>query len=104
MDKLLIISADNHAGAPAADYVPYFEPQYREAAKGQIAEEQEFIDISTPFASFPPEALEVIDDRNAIRSGGENGGWDVHRRLKELDDEGVAAEIVHAGKQNQLTP
>jgi len=104
MDKLLIISADNHAGALAAEYIPYFEPQYREAAKGQIAEEREFIEISTPFASFPPEALEVIDERNAIRSGGEDGGWDVNRRIKELDDEGVAAEIVHAGKQNQLTP
>jgi predicted TIM-barrel fold metal-dependent hydrolase len=104
MDKLLIISADDHAGARAADYVPYFEPKYREAARGQIAEEAEFMEISRPFATFSPEALDLIDERNAIRSGGEEGGWDLGRRLKELDAEGCAAEIVHAGHQRQMCP
>lgn len=104
MEKLLIISADNHAGARAADYVPYFEPQYREAAKGQIAEEAEFMEIARPFGTFSAEALDAIDERNAIRSGGEEGGWDLKRRLKELDDEGCAAEIVHAGHQKQMSP
>lgn len=103
-DKLLIVSADNHAGAKAADYLPYFEPQYREAAKGQIAEEREFMEFTAPFSTFPDQALQVIDNRDAIRSGGEDGGWDLARRLKEMDGEGVAAEIVHAGHQKQLCP
>ena len=104
MERLLIISADSHAGAHAADYVPYFDPQYREAAAKQVEEEQEFIEISEPFSSFPDEALDAIDDRNAIRSGGEGGGWDITLRLREMDAEGVAGDIVHAGLQKQLSP
>lgn len=102
MEKLLIISADNHAGPRAADYLPYIEPRYREAVNDLIAEEAEFIQISAPFSTFTPEALEVIDDRRAIRSGGEAGGWDLDLRLAEMDAEGVAAEIVYAGHQKQM--
>lgn len=104
MEKLMIVSADNHAGARAEDYVPYFEPQYREAARGQIAEEAEFMAISAPFATFSSEVLDVMDTRGAIRTGGEDGAWDVDRRLKEMDEEGVAAEIVYAGHQKNLAP
>lgn len=32
------------------------------------------------------------------------GAWDVDRRLKEMDTEGVAAEIVHAGHQAATMP
>jgi predicted TIM-barrel fold metal-dependent hydrolase len=48
--------------------------------------------------------LDVIDDRQAIRSGGVTGAWDVARRLREMDAEGVAAEIVHAGHQAASMP
>lgn len=104
MDRLLLISADNHAGPRAADYIPYLDPQYREAAPALLQEEAEMFEISEAFSTFTPEALELIDERRAIRSGGEEGGWDVERRLKEMDAEGVAAEIVFAGHQKQICP
>jgi predicted TIM-barrel fold metal-dependent hydrolase len=104
MERLLIISADNHAGAKVAEYAPYLEEKYREALPKAEQEEAEFLSIYGAFNTFPQEALDVIDDRNAIRSGGFTGAWDASRRLKEMDAEGVTAEIVHAGHQAASMP
>lgn len=104
MDKLLMISADNHCGAKAVDYAPYFEAKYRDAAQVAIAEEADFIQITGDFCTVPEPVLQVIDRRDAIASGGVSGGWDLSERLRQLDAEGIAAEIAYAGCQFQLPP
>jgi predicted TIM-barrel fold metal-dependent hydrolase len=43
---------------------------------------------------FPDEALDVIDDRGALRAGGDRGSFDPKRRLRELDGDGVAGEVL----------
>jgi predicted TIM-barrel fold metal-dependent hydrolase len=104
MDRLLIISADNHAGAKVAEYAPYLEAKYRTELPKVEQEEQEFLGIYGAFNTFPAAALEVIDERHAIRTGGFTGAWDAARRLQEMDAEGIAAEIVHAGHQAASMP
>lgn len=104
MDRLLMVSADNHCGPSAADYAPYFEKKYRHAAQIAIAEEADFIAITEQYSSFPEYILDAIDHRGAIRSGGVDGRCNLTRRLKEMDDEGIAAEIAYAGCQFQLPP
>jgi predicted TIM-barrel fold metal-dependent hydrolase len=104
MQRLILVSADNHAGAKPAAYAEYIEGKYRPALKGLEAEEAEFLAIFGPFASFGPDALAVIDQRGAIRGGGLLGAWDVPRRLQEMDGEGVAAEVVHGGHQGATMP
>ena len=103
-DRLLIISGDNHAGAQLSHYVPYIEEKYRPALKELEKEEAEFFEATGDLSKFSEDVLDVIDDRDAIRSGGVTGAWDVARRLKEMDEEGVAAEVVHAGHQAASMP
>jgi predicted TIM-barrel fold metal-dependent hydrolase len=103
-DRLLIISGDNHAAAQLPSYAPYIDPQYRPALKELEKEESEFFAVTAVRSKFSEEVLNVIDERGAIRGGGHVGGWDVSRRLKELDAEGVAAEIVHGGTGEASMP
>ena len=45
-------------------------------------------------SQFPEETLDIIDSEGAIRSGGAEGAFDVERRLKEMDREGIAGEMI----------
>lgn len=102
--KLCIISGDGHAGTKVANYREYMPSKYRDALKIAEQEEREFLLVTEGQSRFPEEALEIIDDRNAIRSGGQSGGWDPQRRMREMDAEGVAAEIIHQGHQHAAMP
>ncbi len=104
MDRLLLISADNHVGAGPAAYLPYVDPQYRNDLMALRNEEHDYLSVFVPFSTFSDEALDTIDTRNAIRHGGTLGALSTKARLKELDAEGVAGEIVHTGHQNAMTP
>lgn len=104
MKPLLIISSDSHAGAHPSSYAPYIDPQYRPALQALEEEERELLAITSPLSSFSEEALNAIDGEGVIRSGGATGSWDMRRRLRELDREGVAAEIVLPGVQSATLP
>jgi predicted TIM-barrel fold metal-dependent hydrolase len=43
--------------------------------------------------------LGAFDDRGAMASGGEAGSYDIDVRLREMDAEGCACEILHSGTQ-----
>ncbi|MDB5425486.1 MAG: Amidohydrolase [Phenylobacterium sp.] len=103
-DRLLIVSGDNHAGAQLSTYAPYIEEKYRPALKELEKEEAEFFAATGALSRFSDNILDIIDERQAIRTGGLEGAWDVARRLKEMDAEGVAAEVVHAGHQSASMP
>lgn len=104
MDRMLLISADNHVGAGPAAYLPYVEDRYKTALMELRTEEADYLQVFIPFSTFSDENLEHIDGRRAIRNGGAYGALSTKLRLKELDAEGVAAEIVHTGHQNAMTP
>lgn len=104
MDKLLIVSGDNHAAAQPADYRPFIESRYHDALKELETEQAELLAITGPFSTFSDAALDAVDGERAIRDGGLSGSWDVQRRVAEMDREGVAAEIVHAGTQSATLP
>ncbi|MCK9504088.1 MAG: amidohydrolase [Porticoccaceae bacterium] len=104
MSRICIISGDGHAGTRVADYKEYMPAKYWDALKQAEQEEREFLLVTEGQSRFPEEALDIIDDRNAIRSGGQHGGWDPQRRLKEMDSEGVVAEIIHQGHQHATMP
>ena len=90
MDRYLVISSDCHAGLPAAQYRDYVSPKYRET-----------FDAALPIQIEMTKAAEkrfLIDDINAKwREGNEealSGAWDHDERLKVLDGDGIAAEII----------
>src|SRR5271156_697561 len=104
MSHLTIVSGDEHAGAEPEVYRTYIEPAYRERIDDLVAENAQFLAMSTTSKDLPSEVLDLTDDQDTIRTGGESGARDVHRRLKEMDREGVAAEITFAGVQVAIQP
>lgn len=90
MDRYLVISSDCHAGLPPEKYRDYVDPQYREA-----------FDAALPLQNAAmQEASEkfLIADINAEwRAGQERGlegAWDHAERIKVLDGDGCAGEII----------
>jgi predicted TIM-barrel fold metal-dependent hydrolase len=90
MDRYLVISSDCHAGLPPEQYRDYVDPKYREifdvALPIQIAETQK---AAKKF---------LVADINAEwrkgREAGLSGAWDHDERVKVLDADGVAGEVV----------
>jgi predicted TIM-barrel fold metal-dependent hydrolase len=99
MDKLIIVSADGHAGPTASAYREYLEPRFRDGVETLEAEEAQYVAAFEAVNTFPADVLAVIDPAGAVTSGGLTGAWDPARRLKELDREGVSAEIILPGHQ-----
>jgi predicted TIM-barrel fold metal-dependent hydrolase len=90
MDRYLVISSDGHAGLPAEQYRDYLDPQYREA-----------FDAALPIQIEITQAMEkrfLIADINAKwRQGHEkelSGAWDHDERIKVIDADGVAGEVL----------
>jgi predicted TIM-barrel fold metal-dependent hydrolase len=95
-EPLIIVSADDHVGAQPETYRPYLEKKYWADLDDLIAEDR--IWTSAPsWREQSDEVLEVIDPRHAIRTGGRTGAWDFERRLKEMDAEGVAGQVLNQG-------
>ena len=73
-DPYLIISADGHCGADILGYRPYLEWKYLDEFDAWAANfNNPFVDLTQPDA-----------DRN----------WNSERRLRELESDGVAAEVL----------
>ncbi|WP_037577613.1 amidohydrolase family protein [Phaeacidiphilus oryzae] len=90
-DRYLIVSSDCHAGLPTERYRPYLESRYHRQFDEFLVEARSRIEEST--------RLGVRNDAFAAKWFEENaeglrGGWDATQRDKELDGDGVAAEVV----------
>jgi predicted TIM-barrel fold metal-dependent hydrolase len=103
-DKFLIISADGHAGGAPEDYRAYLEPAYRPYVDELLVENEEFLSRGISQHRYSDEQLRRMDEREAIRAGGIEGSWNVERRLKEMDAEGVTAELLNPGHQYATLP
>jgi predicted TIM-barrel fold metal-dependent hydrolase len=94
MERLVLVSADGHAGPLPEEYRPYLDRLALEHFDGFVEDHRRYVDSLYGVCHYSEETIATIDDRNAIRSGGTTGAWDVSRRLKEMDDEGIAAELL----------
>jgi predicted TIM-barrel fold metal-dependent hydrolase len=75
VDRYVVISADCHAGADLLDYRPSLEAKYHDA----------FDDWAANFVSPYGDLVRPDADRN----------WDSARRMRELEADGVVAEVVY---------
>ena len=93
----VIVSSDGHAGALMADYPPYLDPQYREEFDAFLGDWDQH-----GSRNFDRPALEVrldrqwVDDwdKKMVITGRVDGFSDAERRLKEVEQEGVVAEVL----------
>lgn len=104
MDRYLLISADCHAGPLPDQMRTYVEPNYRKRfdewvgdVDGLMARRAEH----TGAAIYGEEALGEFAQEDAIVHGGMDGAWDSKRRLAELDQDGVVAEVIFPGGSMQ---
>lgn len=74
-DRYIVISADCHAGADLRDYKPYLESKYHD----------EFDDWADNFVNPYGDLVKPEADRS----------WDSAKRVRQLEDDGVVAEIIY---------
>jgi predicted TIM-barrel fold metal-dependent hydrolase len=103
-EPIVLVSADGHAGAPIATYLDYVEKPFRADLEALVPADEDWRANAISQSRFSGDVLDLIDRGDAIRGGGELGAWEVERRLKELDREGVAAEVLIPGHQVALLP
>jgi predicted TIM-barrel fold metal-dependent hydrolase len=98
VDKLVIVSADGHAGCPPEGYLQYIDPEFRSDITENLVLQNNFHRKVMPTGlSRDAATLEVMDAEHRLRDGGEVCEYDWKRRLDELDHEGVAGEVIQWG-------
>jgi predicted TIM-barrel fold metal-dependent hydrolase len=105
-DRVAVVSGDGHIGAPLEAYRDYLDPKFHAALddlKRQDAAERAGLKKAVK-DRMTPEQLKVVDVDDAIATDGEFGGWDFQRRLVELDGQGIAVDVLHAGPHLMTLP
>jgi hypothetical protein len=98
MDKLIIASADSHAGMPPELWPHYLDKKHHRYLQRLRDEKQLFGSTMQLLCDLrTPEALKPIFDKDGCFDRGHLGLWDLDVRLAEMDREGVAAELVFPG-------
>ena len=107
MQHYLVISADCHAGPNAPAYREFLDPSFRADFDDELAERQRLIDERHAAAAadgdfvgdtaFQEEWFGEDDEGNSLHDIGLRGGWDAATRDRELDRDGVTAEVVFPG-------
>ena len=113
-ERYTLISSDCHAGAPWFVYRTYLDPEFREewdryvvGYYGLLSPTQGDLDREINFAlterATPARQREYLEA--AGRSMGHLGNWDPAVRVRELDREGIAGEVVFCdGSQKNHPP
>ena len=90
MDRFIVISSDCHAGLPADQYREYLDPQYREMF-------DQVLPIQIEQTKIVEKNFLIQEINDEWRRGIEKeltGAWDHSERIRMLDNEGIAGEIV----------
>lgn len=89
-DRYLVVSADGHAGLPCERYRPYLESRHHDAFDAFLAERQARREASLAFN------YDYIMGWERDNEEGLKGAFDPAVRDKELDTDGVAADLLFA--------
>lgn len=88
--RYTLISSDCHAGLPCEEYRPYLEAEYHERFDEHLAERVANREEALKFN------YDYITNWETENEEGLRGAYDPHQRDKELDADGVAAEVIFA--------
>jgi hypothetical protein len=88
MSRYAIISADAHAGLPCEEYRPYLDAQYYAAFDEFLTERQANRDEQMRLN------YDYITHWETAHEEGLRGAYDAEQRDKEMDADGVAAEVI----------
>jgi predicted TIM-barrel fold metal-dependent hydrolase len=108
-ERLLVVSSDGHVGAPVGQYRDYVEPKYRDDFDGWL---EQFVPQwaatqlkdsrfqETLSESYKREWLK--DEKTAQYAA--SGTCDPAVRLKVLDEDGIAADVLFPDDQSANVP
>jgi predicted TIM-barrel fold metal-dependent hydrolase len=99
----VIISSDNHAGADLLDYKPYLESKWHDEFDVWAAS------YSNPWDFFDPRLSDdTFDSSEAILVGPTSYhsslNWDSSRRIRDLESNGVVAEVIFPNTSPPFMP
>ena len=89
-ENFIVVSSDCHAGLPIAQYKDYTEEKYHEMLDMAVP-------ITIEMSQKASESFLIKDINDEWRKGIEQqltGAWDYKERVKMLDADGIAAEII----------
>ena len=89
-DRYIVVSADGHAGLACDDYRPYLESKFYPAFEEYVAERNAHREQSLKMN------FEYIMGWETDNEEGLKGAFDPAVRDKELDSDGVAADVLFA--------
>src|SRR3954471_1561293 len=87
-ERYTIISADCHAGLPCEEYRPYLDARYHDAFDAFLAERD------ANRAEQMKLNYDYITHWETEHEEGLRGAYDAEQRNKEMDADGVAAEVI----------
>ncbi len=90
MDRYLVISADGHAGPPAAVYRDYLDPGFRD----RFDEHQKAMEELRAAMGRGNAEFQAAWEEETGGDGGLTAAYDSAARNRVLDEEGVAAEVL----------
>ena len=94
MEKLTIVSVDSHATVPVDRWPDYLEKRYHDLLPRLRSENEIWPPAMWLLSSY---VMNVPGLLEAHRSEGARGALDAAARLEQMDQEGVAAEVVYHG-------
>lgn len=101
---LLLISADGHVGPATETYRSYLDPSERQAFDEFLVGHRFRWTPEEPDSMFSPKTREPARSHPRFAATGYSSLHDPVRRLHELDQDGVAAEVLFPDDQNRNTP
>jgi predicted TIM-barrel fold metal-dependent hydrolase len=96
-DRVLVISSDGHATARMPDYRPYMPTTYHEEFDAFCEVfSREGARTTDPSSLLNRIDAELVEEwiETVIEPGRLRGQYDPHERLKQLDSEGIAGEVL----------
>jgi predicted TIM-barrel fold metal-dependent hydrolase len=103
-DRLLVASGDGHVGPPMATYRDHLESEHHAAFDDFLRTHRNRWTPGHADSVLTDDAFAWIRDHDRYRSGGLESLSDPTRRLKEMDEDGIAVEVLFPDDQNGNTP
>ena len=98
MDRYTVISSDCHAAPPMKDFRPYVSAAQRDAFDEWLGwTEQKAAAARRKRIGgnlFDEDYVKQAEKAEPVASGGMTGAWDHERRVRELEADGVAGEVI----------
>ena len=98
-DPITIVSLDGHPQMPESEWEHFLEAKYHEYLPRLSGDNVRWIDVmGRLMVDRINEQVDVFDLDGVYRADGLDGIWNLDTRLREMDREGIAAEVVYNGE------